>query len=202
MKHSTIPCIAATTVVAVLALAVPAQADSIAITYSLTGMGTVQSATDTTLTLSAVANGSVLSGDPDRNAAWNPVSYSDLSVLDLTTGLLNGNFSLVFADGDTLSGNIFEDDSVIDASPSQTGPFPQTLTFTGGTGEFAGATGSVSGQGFLGTTVFTVSGSGTVNAPAVPEPAPAALLVGGLALISIRRWRPRGNGASESRRQL
>src|SRR5581483_4540352 len=128
--------------------------------------------------------------------------YSDQSVLDLTTGLLNGNFSLVLADGDTLSGTIFEDDSVIDASPSQTGPFPQTLTFTGGTGAFAGATGSVSGQGFLGTTSFTVSGSGTINTPSVPEPAPATLLVGGLALLSIRWWRPKTKRASELRPQL
>jgi hypothetical protein len=201
MKSSTKSCITATAVAAVIALAVPARADSIAITYNLTGTGTVQSATDTTLTLVASASGSILSSDPGRNAAWNPVSYSDVSVLDLTTGLLNGNFSLVFADGDTLLGTVFEDDSTIDASPSQTGLFPQTLTFTAGTGEFAGATGSVSGQGFLGTTVFTVSGSGTVNTAAVPEPAPAALLFGGLALISIRRWRPRRNGASESRSQ-
>jgi hypothetical protein len=33
------------------------------------------------------------------------------------------------------------------------------------------------------------------------QPASAALLVGGLALIGIRWWRPGGNGASESRPQ-
>ena len=103
MKLSTIPYIAATTVITVIALAVPAQADSIAVTYSFTGTGTVQSATDTTLTLAAVANGSVLSGNPGLNAAWNPVTYSDESVLDLTTNLLNGNFTLTFAGGDTFN---------------------------------------------------------------------------------------------------
>jgi hypothetical protein len=123
-------------------------------------------------------------------------------VLDLTTNLLNGNFTLTFADGDTLIGKIFEDDTAIDTSPSQTGPFPQTLTFTGGTGEFAGATGSVSGNGFLGTTNFTVSGSGTVNAPAVPEPASATLLLGGLAILIVGRWRIAAKNASESRRGL
>ena len=158
-------------------------ANAIGITYSLTGVGTVQSATDTTLTLVAQAGGSVLSGDPGLNAAWNPVTYSDQSVLDLTTGLLKGNFSMTFANGDALLGHIFEDDSAV----TDTGPFTQTLTFTGGTGEFAGATGSVSGNGFIGTTTFTVSGSGTVNAPAVPEPASAALLLGGLALLIAKR---------------
>jgi hypothetical protein len=42
-----------------------------------------------------------------------------------------------------LSGNLFENDSAVLAT--NTGPFTQTLTFTGETGEFAGATGSVSG---------------------------------------------------------
>lgn len=194
MKLSTIPCIALITVAARMALAVSAQADSIPITYSLTGTGVVTGMTATTLSLSATASGSVLSGNPALNAAWNPVSYSDNSVLDLTTNLLNGTFSLVVPDGDTLFGNVSEDQTVPDTSPDGTGPFPQTLTFTGGTGEFAGATGSVSGTGFLGSTSFTVSGSGTLNAPAIPEPTPVALLLGGLALISVRLWRPKAKG--------
>jgi hypothetical protein len=169
----------------------PARADSMAISYSLSGIGTVVDATDTTLTLDAQADGSVLSSDPGRNALWNPVTYSDQSVLDSTTNLLNGTFSLSFADGGTLTGDVFEDDSVVDASPTQTGPFTQTLTFTGGTGEFAGATGSVSGDGFLGTTDFTVSGTGTVNASATPEPASIALFLGGLSLLIVRCWRPK-----------
>ena len=169
---------------------ITAKADSIAITYSLSGMGTVVSATDTTLTLVGQFSGSVLSGDPSLNAAWNPVSYSDQSVADLTTGLLNGNFSFVFANGDMLSGKVFEDVSAIIASPDGTGAFTQTLSFTGGTGEFAGATGSASGSGFVGTTLGTVSGSGTLDAPAIPEPPSAALLLGGLALMTARVWRP------------
>lgn len=174
----------------------PARADTLAITYNLSGTGTVVDATDTTLTLNAQAGGSVLSSDPARNAAWNPVSYSDQAVLDLTTNLLNGSFTLSFADGDTLTGHVFEDDSIIDANPSQTGPFTQTLTFTGGTGEFAGATGSVSGNGFLGTTDFTVSGSGAVNASPTPEPASTTLLLGGLALLIGSLWRRTRNGVS------
>lgn len=170
---------------------IPAKADSIALTYSLTGVGNVVSSTPTTLTLIAQANGSVLSGNSGLNAAWNPVSYSDRSVLDLTTGLLNGTFTLSLASGDELFGDVFEDDSAIDASPTQTGPFPQTLTFTGGTGDFAGARGSVSGQGYLGATNFTVSGSGTVNTSATPEPGPAALLMCGITLIAAGAKRAR-----------
>jgi hypothetical protein len=162
-----------------------ASAESVAITYSLTGTGTVVGGTGTTLALDAQAAGSILSSNANLDAAWNPVSYSDQSVLDFATNLLNGKFTFTFADGDTLTGDVFEDQTAPDTSPTETGPFPQTLTFTGGTGEFARATGSVSGTGFLGTTDFTVSGSGIVNAPAIPEPAPVALLVAGLVLVTI-----------------
>jgi hypothetical protein len=99
----------------------------------------------------------------------------------LTTGLLNGAFTMTFADGNTLSGNLFVDLS--QAFANGTGPTPQTFTFTGGTGEFAGASGSLSGSGGLVGNGFTISGSGTINAPAVPEPASAVLLLGGLGVI-------------------
>jgi len=171
----------------VCTLALPAKADSIAITYSLTGMGTVVGATDTTLTLLGQFSGSVLSGNPSLDAAWNPVTYTDHSVADLTTGLLNGTFTMTFANGDTLSGTVFEDVSAIIASSTQTGSFTQALTFTGGTGEFAGATGSTSGNGFAGATVTTVSGSGTVNAPAIPEPGSLALAVFGIVGLAVYR---------------
>lgn len=191
MKHATHIGIAATALITVLVLAAPAQAESIAINYSLSGTGTVVGSTDTTLTLDTEASGSILSGSPAMNAAWNPITYSELCVLDFTTNLLTGNFTITFQDGDTLTGTDLEDDTAIDESPTQTGSFPQTLTFTGGTGEFAGATGSVAGTGYLGTTTFAVSGSGIVNTPAVPEPSSAALLLGGLILVVVGRRRTR-----------
>jgi hypothetical protein len=187
MKFTTSPQILAMAILALTAAVVPVHAASIPVTYSFGGTATVVGATATTLTLEADAAGSFLSGNAALNAFWNPITYSDLSVLDLNTGLLNGTFTFVFENGDTLMGNVSEDDSAVDASPTQTGPFSQTLTFTGGTGEFAGATGSVSGDGFVGTTDFSVSGSGSVNV--APEPASGTLLLAGLALLIAGAWR-------------
>jgi hypothetical protein len=180
--------------VAILALAcslaIPASAASIAVTYSFDG-GPVgpEVPIGTILTVDHFSTGSVLSANPSLNTIWNPVTYLSHDVIDLTTGLLNGAFTMTFADGNTLSGNLFVDLS--QAFANGVGPTPQTFTFTGGTGEFAGATGSFSGSGDLVGNGFTISGSGTINAPAiVPEPASAALLLGGgLALIlgSFRR---------------
>ena len=133
-----------------------------------------------TLTLDGFFTGSVLSGNPSLTAGWNPVTYADHSVIDLTTGLLNGTFAMTFGNGDMLSGNLFED---LTAAPGGVGPFTQTFTFTGGTGKFAGATGSASGGGISGSRA-TVSGSGTINAPAIaPEPASLALAVLGISAI-------------------
>lgn len=173
---------------ALLAAATPAQSDTIPISYSLTGVGNVTGSTATTLTLQADSTGSFTSGNSALNAIWNPVSYTDTSVLNLNTNLLNGNFTIQFADGDTLVGDVFEDQTIPDNSPTGTGAFPQTLTFTGGTGQFAGASGSVTGQGFLGTTDFTVAGNGTLNLVDTPEPASHLLALGGLALMIAGAW--------------
>src|ERR1043165_4351111 len=118
---------------------VSAQAGTISISYSLSGGPTGPPVVSgTTLILEGLFTGSVLSGNTVLNAAWNPVTYSDHSVADLTTGLLNGTFTITFANGDALFGNVFEDVSALVASGG-TGPFSQTFTFSGGTGEFAGA---------------------------------------------------------------
>ncbi len=178
-----------------------AEAAIIPITYSFAGGPGPPVITGTTLTVDGLFTGSVLSGSPSLNAIWNPVTYTDHSVIDLTTGLLNGTFSMKFEDGNTLSGRLFEDVSQIIATGG-VGPFRQTLTFTGGTGEFAGATGSLSGGGVAGSN-DPISGSGILNAPAIaPEPASAALLLGGLAVIFVARRQSRVKRSSVSTRKV
>ncbi len=177
-------------------LAVSAHASTVGISYTLSGGPTGPPImSGTTLLLDGFFTGSLLSGDPVLNAAWNPVTYTDHSVADLTNGLLNGTFTLKFANGDTLSGNVFEDVSAIIASGGL-GPFTQTLTFTAGTGTLAAASGSTSGAG-LGTSAgTTVSGSGSLTAAGVvtPEPKSFALILGGMMLVlATRKLRPGSN---------
>ena len=173
------------TVAIACGMGIRANAATIAVTYSFAGAPTGPPVfTGTTVTLDARATGSFLSGNLSLNAIWNPVTVSDHSVVDLTTGLLSGTFSMKFADGNTLSGNLFED---VSHTVMGVGPFTQTYTFTGGTGEFAGATGSVSGAALGGANGFSSSGRGTINAPAIPEPASAPLLLGGLAVVLVAR---------------
>jgi len=181
--------------VALITTVMPARASNIPISYSFTGTGTEVDSSATTLTLDASASGSFLSHDLALDASWNPITYTDRSVLDFTTNLLNGSFTISFADGDTLFGHVFEDQSVVDASPTQTGPFPQTLTITGGTGAFALASGSLSGEGFLGTSNFTVSGSGSIDVATAPEPASALLLCSSLVLLIGGLCRRAASGA-------
>ena len=160
-----------------------AHASAIDITYSFAGAPTGPPVlTGTILTLNGLANGSVLSGIPILDAIWNPVTFATHDVVDITTGLNNGTFMLTFANGDMLSGNLFEDDSQVLAT--NTGPFTQTLTFTGGTGEFAGASGTLSGAGVIGATGFTTSGSGTLNAAGV-VPESSSFTLCGMGLLAL-----------------
>jgi hypothetical protein len=147
----------------------------------------------TTLVVDGLFTGSVLSSDPGLNTVWNPVTYTDHSVIDLTTGLLNGSFTMTFADGNTLSGNLFEDVSEVVATGGTGGAFTQIFTFTGGTGEFAGATGSLSGTGVAGIG-GSASGSGTINATAIPEPGSSVLFLSGMSVIFLL-WRSKVKSA-------
>src|SRR4051794_12085089 len=105
---------------AALVLALPvtvvpqAKAATIPVTYSLTGGATGPPVmSGSTLVLDGLFTGSFTSGNPSLDNIWNPLTYRDHSVIDLTTGLLHGSISIVFNDGDTLTGNVFEDVSAV-----------------------------------------------------------------------------------------
>lgn len=167
---------------------IPALADTITISYSFAGATTAPPViTGTTLTVDGLATGSVTQWNPAVNTPWNPVTFHTHNVVDLTNGLDNGSFSMTFANGDMLSGDLFENDSAVAANG--TGSAFQRLTFTAGTGEFAGATGAVTGEAFVGTNGFTTSGSGSLTAAGVfaPEPASIVMLFGGLLVIAATR---------------
>lgn len=167
-----------------------AQAGTINLTYSDTGALTAPPVftPPSSLSLNALAIGSIFSGNPALDSIWNPVVFSTQDVLDVITGFDNGTFSLLFADGSTLSGNLSEVDSA-ELLATNLGSFTQIFTFTGGTGEFLGASGSLSGSGIVGPDTFTGSGSGTLTAAGIstPEPASAALIFSGLVVMVARR---------------
>jgi hypothetical protein len=184
MRLRTVRTMSVCVVAIACSMGVRATANVIPISYSFTGGPTAPPVMEgMTLIIEGFQSGSILSPDPGLNAIWNPVTYTDHSVVDLTTGLLNGTVIMTFADGNMLFGNLFEDVTQVVAMGG-TGPFTQMLTFTGGTGEFAGAAGSVSGVGVAGNP-GTSSGSGTLNVPAIPEPASAALFLGGMAVMLV-----------------
>ena len=188
-KMKTIGLIAMGLLGALPVLDVPAQAGTVRITYSFTGGLTAPPDLQADgLHLQASATGSVDEFNPVVNAAWNPVTFDTSDVLDLSTGLDNGTFTWSFANGDTLTGTMFEDDTAVNFA-TNTGPFLQNLTFTGGTGAFAGATGSSSGNGFLTAPTFSISGNGFLTAEklvAVPEPGSMSLMFGCLLIMFLR----------------
>jgi hypothetical protein len=158
---------------AALVATIPARAGTIAISYILSGTTTITGITATTAYLSGVNTGSLNTSNAAVNAVWNPVRFTYMSQADLASGLLTGAFNLTLANGEMLSGLINENLASILQSPTLTGSYPQVLTFTGGTGEFAGVSGSASGTGYVGVGGGTLSGSGTLTAPGVVTPEPA-----------------------------
>lgn len=170
---------------------VPARGDTIGITYSATGSapapGTTPVMTATTYSFDSVATGSLTQWNPAMNALWNPVVFQGQDVVNLDTGIDNASFTLAFADGDTLTGDLVGDVSAILASPTGAGTASEVWTFTGGTGQFAGASGGldVTAITYANSPVFTASGSGTLSAAGVVSPEPASVFLFGLGLLGL-----------------
>ncbi len=173
-----------------LAAGVAARAATIGVSYSFAGAATGPPViSGGFLTVNGHATGTFDQFNSFVNAAWNPVIFDTMNHANLATGLNNGSFIMTFATGETLFGNLFEDDSVLIANDA--GNVPQTLTFTGGTGEFAASSGSVSGRAVVTATGFSTSGSGTLTYTGIssPEPGTMGLLLTGLGLLGLLRRR-------------
>ncbi len=85
---------------------------------------------------------------------------------------ITGTFSLIFPEGDVLSGTMVIPAGLVIPSLGQTTGATATVTMTGGTGRFAGASGTYSSFAISGTATgqgaatFQGSGSGTLSTPA------------------------------------
>jgi hypothetical protein len=111
--------------------------------------------------------------------------YTSTDVVNMATGVGSGSNVFIADNGDQLFGSF-----TVQATPTAT-PGALTLqgltTFSGGTGLFAGATGSAafSGSGsFISQTQALVTFVHSGSVAVVPEPASGALLAGGLALVA------------------
>jgi hypothetical protein len=106
----------------------------------------------------------------------------------------DGQFIWTFGDG-TLSGTY--DGRLTSAATPASFLVSENIVFTGGTGRFLGASGTASATGTLGfgnqggvpVSTGEVTFSGNLNLAPVPEPASAALLLGGLVAVVARGWR-------------
>jgi hypothetical protein len=98
----------------------------------------------------------------------------------------NGLFTYLFADGDTLFGD-YSGTLANSGSPGIVSN-SQLFDITGGTGEFAGASGSFTGSGVISFAagrppISNISFSGSFDAPGVPEPAAWGLMLIGFASV-------------------
>jgi hypothetical protein len=100
-----------------------------------------------------------------------PETVASVSALTVTS-TITGTFSLIFPEGDVISGTILIPAGLLIPSLGQTTGATATITMTGGTGRFANAAGSylsfaISGTNTgQGTGTFQGSGSGTLSTPA------------------------------------
>ena len=133
-------------------------------------------------------------------AATGSYSFGVLGSFDLLSSFVfnavsgTGTGGFEFAQG----GNSFSGTIATAAAPVALGPgFEITYTVTGGTGSFAGATGGGNGlirivSDITGAPPYSYIEAGIMNVTAIPEPATALLMLGGVAALLGRRLHKRG----------
>ena len=133
-------------------------------------------------------------------AATGSYSFGILGSFDLLSSFVfnavsgTGTGGFEFAQG----GNSFSGTIATAAAPVALGPgFEISYTVTGGTGSFAGATGGGNGlirivSDITGAPPYSYIEAGIMNVTAIPEPATALLMLGGVAALLGRRLHKRG----------
>jgi PEP-CTERM motif len=182
LVRTLVPCV-------LLMAAMPAHADELPFTGSVTGLSTFIGV-DSTCVAPLQYRSKI---DPASTVGTSPLGSFTLSTdtcLSLAGGLSAGTFIIDFgtdAFNGTFSGG---------STPTST-PFVSDtdwlFTILGGTGRFEGATGSFEGLGTADATTrpthVSINFDGIINAPAVPEPASWALMLlgfGGIGLVARR----------------
>lgn len=152
-----------------------AQANTINVTYSLSGSGGGDP-----------LNPPLLGNATGSLTPLGSVIWSDMIFPNLATKADDGTFKMTFTDGDTLFGTLHYQG---DFSTFPIVPFTQLLTVTGGTGAFLLYHGTLTGLEISNQTngTFTSSGAGTLDT--VPEP--ESLILFGTGLASLLAYRKR-----------
>ncbi len=180
--------LAATTLAATLSATAPAHA--LDFLMQVSGTAQVVEVIDPAVPLLRFAT------QAEGSGSFGLSGYLSTDVVNMATGQGSGTNRFVAANGDELLGSF-----TLQVTPGVT-PGALTVqgltTFTGGTGVFSGATGSAtllgSGQ-FISDTQALVSFRHEGQLSMVPEPASAALLLAGIAVVgaqTVRRRQPRG----------